>query len=172
MIRKRLGAIVAFERGHHRTWMIVWVAFAWCLWVVPFLWLRAASETESWYTGLLFTTAVVIGIGRQGLDLLAVRLFASALAVVATVHVTCIGLSGCFNAYEYVVPGLGLFLAGLMWMVALPVNIAWNRGVMSLAPELPWHRLARLTTWQRVAVGTAVIAALMAYYFSLGIPAY
>ncbi|HEX6506258.1 MAG TPA: hypothetical protein VF221_01380, partial [Chloroflexota bacterium] len=146
MIHERFGAFAAFERRHHRAWMIGSVVFVWCLWVVPFLLLRVASDNESWYTALLAVTAVVIGIGRQGLDVLALRLFGSALAVVATVHVTCSGFGDCFNAYEWVIPGLGLFLTVLMWMVAVPVNIAWNWGVTSLAPELPWHRLAQLKT--------------------------
>jgi hypothetical protein len=152
--------------------MIGSLALVWCLWVVPFLTLHVASDNESWYTALLAITAVLIGVGRQGVDVLAIRLFVSALAVVATVHVKCSGAGDCFNAYEFVVPGLGLFLTVLMWMVAVPVNIAWNRGVGSLVPELPWHRLGRLKTWQKVAIVSAGIVGLAAYYFSLGIPAY
>ena|SRR5438445_606633 len=167
-----IAGLIDFERNHHRGWMVGSLGLVWALWLVPFLVRRPVVDSELGYTVLLAITAVLIGIGRQGVDLIASRLFVSAMAVVATVHISCSGLGECFNAYEYVVPGLGIFLVVLMWFVAIPVNVAWNRGVGSLSPEFPWRRLATLEPWQQVALGVTVVVALLAYYLSLGIPAY
>ncbi len=165
-------SLVDLERKHHWTWMIGSLGLVWALWLVPFFWYRNYVENQLATTALLGITAVVIAVGRQGFDLMGVRLFASAMAVVATTRVQCTGLGECVNAYEVGVPVLGIYCTVLMWFVAIPVNMLWNRGVSSLAPELPWRRLVAMNRWQKAALGVTAAVAALAYYLSLGIPAY
>jgi hypothetical protein len=62
-------------------------------------------------------------------------------------------------------------LAGLlMAIVAVPTTILWNRGVASLAPELPWPALRPRTWWQVLLLVVCIVVLITGLDLFLGIP--
>jgi hypothetical protein len=158
------------ERRHHWFWMIGVLLLVWPMWVLPYRLIPSLYTYQAIGVALGVFTGIVLGIGRQGIDLLAFRLFLGSTAVLAATPAVCSGPTDCFHAYEIGLVGFGPFGTVLLAMFAIPTNVAWNRGISSLKPELPWKRLSLLKTWQRNVLWLCVVAFLLAFYFSLGIP--
>lgn len=121
---------------------------------------------------------LLLGCGRQGIDLLAVRVLLAFTAVFVVTEldhtatqVTCSGASECVRAALLAVLGLSL-VSAFFGAVVIPVTMVWNRGFRSLAPEFAWHRLKDRSKRLWVIVVVVGVILLAAFYLSLGIPAY
>jgi hypothetical protein len=158
------------ERRHHWFWMVGVLVVIWLMWVLPYHLIPSLYAFGAVAVALGIFTGIVLGVGRQGIDLLAIRLFAASTAVLADSPAVCSGPADCFHAYEIGLVGFGLFATVVLAVFAIPTNIAWNRGISSLKPELPWRRLSQLKTWQWNLLWLCVIVFLLAFYISLGIP--
>lgn len=167
-----ISSLRDLEQRHHRTWMIGPLALIWLLWVFPLRLYPSQTDNQAVATGFLIITGILLGVGRQGIDMMGLRTLVASMAVLAAVPVRCGALGECINAYEIGVPAVGL--SGLIGfgLIALPVNVLWNRGFSSLAPEFAWHQLSSLKGWQWALLGVTAFVVLVAYYLSLGIPAY
>jgi hypothetical protein len=165
------GPIRDLER-RHLTWMIGSLAVIWLLWVLALRLYPSQTDNQVVGTVFLVVSGILLGVGRQGIDVMGVRTLIASMAVLAAVPVRCSGFGECINAYEFGVPAVGFFGLVGFGLIALPINVLWNRGFSSLAPEFAWSRLSRLKWWQWALLGVTAFVVLVAYYLSLGIPAY
>jgi hypothetical protein len=166
------GALRELERRHHSAWMIGSLGLIWALWVLPLRLYPSQTDNQVFVALLYAGTGLLLGIGRQGIDSLAVRVFVASMAQLAAIPPVCTGFGECLNAYEIGAPVYGMFGLILFGLVAIPINALWNRGVTSLAPEFAWRKLTRLKAWHWVLLAAAAFVFLVTYYVSLGIPAY
>jgi hypothetical protein len=157
-------------------WLGAGVVLASAIVLVPFA-VLADPEPEPVVVVTLFFGAALLGVGKQGGDILAIRLIVVSTALLLgwdTVgqHGTlCRGVSGCQGL------GAGLLfgspvIAACLAIVAVPITLRWNRNRPSLRPELPWNRVPKPRTWWQwlfVAVGCVLL--LGALQILLGIPA-
>ncbi len=106
----------------------------------------------------ILACGLVVGLARQGVDVLVIRLLISAEALFlgdllarAAAHSSpvCAGPLDCFETVLLGAVGFGLFGAVLIGLVAFPTTVLWNRGASSLKPELRWRSAPRpRTLWQ------------------------
>jgi hypothetical protein len=156
---------------NHWPWMVGTVVVVGAMWVLPYRFFPSLYQIGAVGIALVVVTGVTLGIGRQGIDLLAVRLIAASGAVLAATPAQCVGPTDCFHAYEIGLVGFGAFGTVLFGLFAVPTNVLWNRGFGSLRPEFAWQRLAHLRQWQWILLWLAVATFLVAFYISLGIGA-
>ena len=149
--------------------MIGSLVLIWAIWVFPLRLYQSQTDNQVFLALLYAVTGLLLGIGRQGIDLLAVRVFIASMAQLAAIPPVCRGFGECLNAYEIGAPVYGVIVFGL---IAIPINALWNRGVTGLAPEFAWSKLTRLKAWHWVPLAVIAFFALLVYYLSLGIPAY
>ena len=159
------------ERRHHWFWMIGVLLLVWPMWVLPYRLLPSLYSYQAIGVVLGVLTGIALGAGRQGIDLLAIRLFLGSTAVLAATPAVCTGTGDCFHAYEVGLVVFGPYGTVLLAVFAIPTSLLWNRGASSLKPELPWQRLSQLKSWQRATLLVALAVVLVASYISLGIGA-
>src|SRR5258707_14509993 len=116
--------------------MVGVLVVAWLLWVLPYHLIPSLYTIGAVTVALGIFTGIVLGVGRQGIDVLAIRLFAATTAVLADTPAVCSGPADCFHAYEIGLVGFGLFGTVVLSVIAIPSNVAWNRGIRSRRPEL------------------------------------
>jgi len=167
-----MRALYQLESRHHRLWMVAGVVLAWAVLAIPFLVSPSREQQPAVFTVGFLVTAVILGIGRQGIDVLFLRLFAfaSALIVLGVRHGgQCPAEWGC--TWLVVLGAVASALASLcVAIVAIPTTILWNRGVASLAPELPWRALKPRTWWQVLLLVVCVVVLVAGLDLFLGIP--
>jgi hypothetical protein len=152
--------------------MIGSLVLIWAIWVFPLRLYQSQTDNQVFLALLYAVTGLLLGIGRQGIDLLAVRVFIASMAQLAAIPPVCSGFGECLNAYEIGAPVYGVFGLIVFGLVAIPINALWNRGVTGLAHEFAWSKLTRLKAWHWVLLAVIAFFALLVYYLSLGIPAY
>lgn len=145
---------------------------------MPSLFNATASLPPPIVVAQVLVGGLLLGCGRQGIDLLAVRVllaFSAVFVVTELDHtatqVTCSGASECVRAALLAVLGLSL-VSAFFGAVVIPVTMIWNRGFRSLAPEFAWHRLKDRPKRLWVILVVVGVILLAAFYLSLGIPAY
>jgi hypothetical protein len=79
-------------------WMIGSLALIWVFWVLAFR--LYPSQTDNQVVGGIFfaLTGILLGIGRQGVDLMGVRAFVASMGVLAAVPAHYTGLGDCITA--------------------------------------------------------------------------
>jgi hypothetical protein len=169
-----MKALTQFESRHHRLWMVAGVVLAWAVLAIPYLVSRAGEQRSAVFGVGFLVTAVILGVGRQGMDVLFLRLFAvSAALVILGAHdgqaSPCSGGWGCTRLVVLGAVGSGL-ASLLMAIVAVPTTILWNRGVASLALELPWPALRPRTWWQVLLLVICIVVLVTGLDLFLGIP--
>jgi hypothetical protein len=152
-------------------WMIGTVVAVWAMWDLPYRLAPALYQSGALGMALVVVTGLLLGSGRQGIDLLTVRLFAATLGLLSATPAQCVGPADCLHAYEIGLVGFGAFGTVLFGLLAIPTNIVWNRGVKSLKPEFAWGRLAHLRRSQSIVLWLAIAGLATTFYISLGIPA-
>jgi len=152
--------------------MVGAVVVLWLTWVLLYHLIPSLYAFGAVAVALGIFTGIVLGVGRQGVDLMAIRLFLASTAVLAATPAVCGGPADCFHAYQIGVVAFGPFGAVLMAVFAIPTSVVWNKGASSLRPELPWRRFSRLKSWQWALAWLTAATFLLALYLSLGIPAY
>lgn len=158
-------------------WIVGPVVVAAAVLFAPSLVVKPSEQPALLLLGQVVVAGVVLGAGRQGLDLLGLRMGVSSLAVPlgwwaggATNHPACTGLQSCFQWVALGVVLLAVLVALVLALVAVPMTILWNRGLGSLHPELPWSRLPRPRRWwQWGLLAMGVVIGLIALQFALGI---
>ncbi|PZS36776.1 MAG: hypothetical protein DLM59_00470 [Pseudonocardiales bacterium] len=122
----------------------------------------------------ILVAGIVLGLGRQGIDTLALRLVGvSTIVLYGWVFLNhrrehssvCVGLAGCQGLALGTLFGAlvaSLFLA----VIAVPVTLLWNHGARTLRPEFPRPR----TPKQWVIVAICGLALALALDVLLGVP--
>ncbi len=158
----------------HRTWRLATgVVVGSGLLVIPVLLAGPDHQPNALLFAETLVCAVVVGLGRQGIDVLVVRLIATGITVTIgwviggfVMHPSPL----CANLYECDLLGvslvfLGLLIATLLAIAAIPTSIVWNRGFTNVRPELAWRRVLVPRTWLHWAVTLGVLALLFAAVF-------
>jgi|GEM_PF-4470707 hypothetical protein len=166
-----IRSLRALEVGHRRLWLVGGVAVSWAVLLVPVVVSGPTQIPPLWVLLQVLVCGVLLGLARQGVDVLAIRLLVSAEALFlgdllarAASHTAliCVGPVDCFDTVLLGAVGFGLYGAVLLGLVAFPATLLWNRGVGNLRPEMPWHRLPRPHTWWHWAlVGVAILLILV-----------
>jgi hypothetical protein len=167
-----IGAIRELERRNRLACMIGSLVLIWGLWVLPLRIYPSLQSENQVFLALSALSGMLLGIGRQGIDWLAVRVSIASMALVVAIPPICGGFGECARVYEISAPVYGAFGLIAFELIAIPINALWNRGFNGLAPEFAWSQLSRLKAWQWVILAMTAVTALGVYYFSLDIPAY
>ena len=161
------------KRPTRRTWRLAaGVVVASGILVIPNLVTGPNGQSNLSLIVEALACAIVVGIGRQGIDVLALRLVATGVAVpfgwVAggeAVHLAplCPALQQCDLLWVGLV-SLGLLLALILAIVSIPTSIMWNRGLAKMKPEIV---LAPRTWWH-----WAIIVGAMALFVAAFVVAF
>jgi hypothetical protein len=120
---------------------------------------------------------VILGIGRQGIDVLLLRLFAAATALFVgpiPVHLMpgsgpiCVGALDCAQSLVLGVFGLGLYGMVLSTPVSILTTVIWNMGVTALKPEIHWPVPTKWWHWALLLSGVGALIFLSGLI--LGVP--
>ena len=165
------------QSGARWFWIVISEVAALAVLAAPSIAFRQAPPTLVFVQILI--VAILLGAGRQGIDLLAVRTLAlfAALAAVTEVdhtavnHYTCSGVADC--ARNGVIFFVGILLASvIVALFVLLVSLIWNRTWRALTPEIEWRRVQPKTARQWIVVLAASFVVLTAGYLLLAIPTY
>ena len=151
MIGAEVGQAAADRVGARKArawlWLTVGELAAIAVFTVPSLFYSSGSPPPPIVVTQVLVGGVLLGCGRQGIDLLAVRVllaFSAVFVVTELDHtatqVACSGATECVRTALLAVLGLGL-VSAFFGVLVVPVTVIWNRGFRSLAPEFAWHRL-------------------------------
>jgi hypothetical protein len=119
---------------------------------------------------------LLLGAGRQGIDVLMLRVLVAAPVVLVGwivgrhLHANfplCTDSHGvaCIQSLAAGVIFGAIVVAIILAVIAIPTTIAWSRGFTSLRPELAWSRAPRPRTW-----GDWVLVAVVALVLLVGLP--
>jgi len=159
-------------------WMVGPVVLAAAVLFIPSVLVKPSEQPAILLLGQVVIAGVVLGAGRQGFDVLFLRMVVASLALPlgwwaggAASHPACTGLQSCFQWFALGVGLLAVLVAVVLALVAVPATLVWNRGLRSLRPELAWGRLPRPRIWwQWVLLVVGVVIGLIALQVALGIP--
>jgi hypothetical protein len=121
--------------------------------------LVGANDQPWWLVCVqILVAGILLGFGRQGVDLLLLRVAGSALVLqlgwyAGGMQTVCSGPLDCYVAYATGFVVLSAFSVFLLALVAVPASLAWTRTISAFAPELPWRLPKR--RWQTVAIAIA-----------------
>ena len=153
------------------------VVLAWLILVVPALYQASLLASPAVPPVQLLIAGVILGIGRQGIDLLALRVIVAAIALpagwVVGPHAPTCGTLLCLQERLVALEFIALLTAVALGFVAIVTSLLWNRGSGSLRPEFPWGRLPRPRSWWQWAL--VILAIVILGYLGLalqGIPSY
>ena len=163
---------------NRRLWLTAPVLAAAAVLFLPSLIIRSNQQPAALLLVQALIAGLLLGLGRQGLDVLGLRLLAASLAATLGLFVggagsspVCTGLQECFQWFALGVVFISIFITVALSLVALPTTIVWNRGVANLRPELPWRRVPKPRTWwQWLLLVLAVVMGLFGLQLALGIP--
>ena len=165
-----IATLRQYEARNHWKWMIGSLAMIWALWLLAFRIYPTVDPIAG--AGIVAVTGVLLGVGRQGIDVLVLRLFIASMAMLAATPLHCAGVADCIQGYQIGLVMFGIFGTLLFGVVAVPTSMLWNWGIGGLAPELAWRRLRTVRPWQWAVLAIVVTLGGVAFYLSLGIPAY
>jgi hypothetical protein len=166
------------EASKRRFWLTVPVLAAAGVLFVPSLIVRSSQQPAALLLAQGVIAGLLLGLGRQGLDILGLRLLAASIGATLGLLVggagsspLCAGLQGCFQWFALGVVFISIFIGVALSLVALPTTMLWNRGVANLKPELPWGRVPKPRAWwQWLLLVLAVVVGLFGLQLALGIP--
>lgn len=146
---------------------------------VPSVLLSPSRQSASLLLVQVLIAGAVLGVGRQGIDLLGLRLLLASLALPlgwwaggAASNPPCTGLQSCFQFVTLGLIFMALLVGVVLALVAIPITVFWNKGLITLRPELPWRRLPKpRTSWQWALLAVGVSVGLIGLDLVLGFPA-
>lgn len=177
-----ISADITSPNSRHRNWLIGSVLLAWAVLWIPSIAVSPEHFPAVVIIGQVILCGLILGAGRQGLDVLLLRLLVvGPMALVAWVlgaqlHETrplCPDLQGVSCIQGFATAGLfgGFLVAIVLSVIAFPTTLVWTRKFASLRPELPWTRVPRPRGWwQWVLAVFAASGLLFGLQFLLGIP--
>jgi hypothetical protein len=155
-------------------WLWASIALAWAIVIIPGLFSVTIKRSDIVLLVQLIVCGVMLGSGRQGIDVLVLRVIASSVSFVLAVqlqsHGPCTGLLNCF---QYVILGTTIFggtASVVMTMLAIPTTVLWSRGFTSLRPELPPWLLIVLAVVLVVALAFSVALSVLFVWSTYGSP--
>lgn len=160
-------------------WLAGSVLLAWAVLLVPSLAVSPDRQPEVVPLAQVILCGLLLGVGRQGIDVLVLRALLVAPMVVIEVivgrhlHATfplCSDSQGvtCIQSLTVAVLFGGFAVAIILALIAVPTTMVWSRGVASLRPELHWSRLPKPRTWEGWVLLALVL--LVGLPILLGIP--
>lgn len=161
-------------------WLVGAALAAWALFVVPLALSAPGQEPALLVAGQVLISGLIVGIGRQGVDVLLLRLFFVATGLFAgTVlgelrlgRVTmCSTPPECVRSGLTGVLGAGLVGAVILALVAIPVTVAWSRGVAGLRPEIHWPMPRTAWQWLLLLLVAAAVVFFSGFIFGAPWPA-
>ena len=170
---------MAAQTDAHSRWVTLTgaVVAAWMLLSVPLVIAAPTQELPLVAVAQVVIGGIILGIGRQGVDVLLVRLFIAASGLLAGTFLgqlklgqtaMCSGPWDCLHELTIGILGFGLFGTLVLALVAVPVTMIWNKGVASLRPESRWP--APRTWWQWLALLLAIAVVVFGSGLILGVP--
>jgi len=167
-----LKTIKSFEDRHRLPWLVGGVVIAGIVLLVPLIATPISPEPPPIAIAQILVAGVVLGVARQGVDILGLRLFASSLAILMAIALTespahpltCSGPVNCVQLSILAALFFGFFGGLVLGIVAVPTAALWGSGPRSLRPELAWPRLRWWQWLVIVLIGTPILGLL------LGIP--
>lgn len=162
--------------GRHRwVWLVGGVVVAGIVVLVPLRLAAPAQEPAGLALIQLIVCGVILGLGRQGIDVLLLRLFTVSLVPLVGISVgivpyrgpVCSGPLDCLQAALIGIVAFGFLGTAVLVLVALPTSLLWNRGVGGWKPEV--HLPMPQTWWQVLLVVLALSIAVILLAVLLGI---
>ena len=154
------------------------VIACWAVILVPLVLLAPAPEPPWLGVLQLLLCGLILGLGRQGIDVLAIRLVAASLALPAssaiwdllTMHsASCQGLGPCFQVWSITVLFLAAYGSVVAGLIAVPVAVVSNgRHITSLKPEIAWPNSR--PWWQWAILCGLIVLCVPLLGVLLGIP--
>ena len=138
-------------------WGIGGVVIAGAVLLIPILVIAPSQEPVVLAIAQVLVCGVVLGVGRQGIDVLVLRLFAASMALlIGGIYsnlqqhqsLACAGPTNCVQLIALLAISLGAFGTVVLAAIAIPTTLLWSRGGGSLRPELPWSRAPKPKTWR------------------------
>ena len=158
--------------------MIAGVVAATAILALPPALMRPSQPPGALVLVQVLAAGAVLGIGRQGIDMLLIRALAAATLMLATLSVVgdvsvsqCGGIGQCGWLAVLILIG-ALFLAAVLGVVAVPTAALWSRGLDGLRPEGAWRVLRPRTARHLFALIVGVAGLLVGLDLFLGIPSY
>ena len=147
------------------------VVLAGAILIIPTVVYPGATEPIPIALAQVLVSGVLLGLGRQGIDVLIARLFVASIAILVAIilkeptrGLACSGPLACAQVVALTTLFLGTFGAIVLSVVAVPTSIVWNHGLKNLKPEFQW---TRLQLWQWLFI---VLVAVLVLGALLGIP--
>ena len=156
------------------TWLLASIALVWAIVVIPGLVSVPVRKSSIILLTQLIVCGVMLGSGRQGIDVLVLRVIASSLSFVLAIELPSSGLcTGLLNCFQYML--LDTIIVGgaagvVMTVLAIPTTVLWSRGFMSLRPELPLRLLIVLGVVLAVALAVSVVLSVLLVLSTYGSP--
>jgi hypothetical protein len=163
-MRTRLATSIAGR--WRRFWLTGGVLGAWALLLLPVALAAPAQEPGPVAVVQLLICGIILGIGRQGLDVLLLRLFAAASGLLVgsvvgqwkIAHVSvCASPLDCLQSLLVGLFGFGMLGTVFLALVSIPATVVWNRGVASLRPEIHWPVPTKWWHWLVLLLGIAAV---------------
>jgi hypothetical protein len=142
--------------------------------LAPVLMLAPAQEPASLAVAQLLICGVILGIGRQGIDILLLRLIGVSVVVLIGFQVgqhqgpVCIESQNCVQSTALAVLTFAIFGMTALSVIAVPTALLWSRRFGSLKPELPWPKPK--AWWQWVLLMLVIFVGIPVLALLLGIP--
>lgn len=149
------------------TWLLGSIALVWAIVTIPVLVSTTARESTVILLAQLVCCGIVLGLGRQGFDVLLLRVLASSLSLVVAElsadHGNCHGVQDCLRDVLIGTIVFGGTAAVVMAVVAIPTTILWSRGPTSLRPEFPSWLVIGMTGLLAGALCLSYIVLLLSF---------
>ena len=170
-----MNAILSAEPRYRWLRLTGAVLVAWVVVLVPFAMYAPAREPAGIAIGQALICGVLLGLGRQGIDVLVLRLLGVSVALLVGSAISqhtgslCGGPQQCAQLIVLGVVGFGLFGVVVLGIVAVPTAMIWNKGVTALRPEIRWPVPKTWWQWLVLALGVFIGIPLVGVLL-LGIP--
>jgi hypothetical protein len=160
---------MALDKGHRGWRLAVGVLVGSGLVVVPVLVAGPDHLSNAVLAGGALACAILIGVGRQGIDVLILRLVAAGIVVsfgwvfggaIVQSSSICPALYEC-DVITLDLVLLGLVIAAFLSFGAIPTWIVWTRGFSGLHLEIAWRRLLVPRTWWHWVVMFGVLGVFL-----------
>jgi hypothetical protein len=165
-----------FAKERRWLWLTGGAVIAASVWLVPYLILTPGPQPMVLSLIQVAVCGLVLGLGRQGIDVLVMRLLFATLGVSFGLLISesahgqalCSGAQGCFQYLVLLFGFGGLVLAILMAFVGVPTTVVWRRGLTGLGPELTWPLPS--AAWQWAVFIAGAVFGVYAFVYLMGFP--